>query len=176
MPALSSTVLSWPLGCDRSPPVGHVNPIGRGSILWGATRLSSSHSCSKQECQKSSKTKDVYQKFINILDAQPHIWDLAPIPNPKGDPPVPLRQADPPLKSVVGNPATNPKASVGFNWVPGRIPTDEWGSPEIILSQESSSHQARSVPPQGVHSHSTFFLTRGPNLVRGNWQTETPMG
>ena len=41
---------------------------------------------------KSSKTKDVYQRFMNILDARPYIWDLAPAPKPRdlmGDPPIP---------------------------------------------------------------------------------------
>ena len=74
---------------------------------------------------KSSKTKDVYQKFVNILDAQPRIWDLVPIQRPKGDPPVPQRWVDPTPKSVVRNPSTNSGASVGFSWVPGRISTDE---------------------------------------------------
>ena len=56
---------------------------------------------------KSSKTKDVYQKFVNILDAQPCIWDLAPIQRLNGDPQVPPRWVDPTLKSVVRNPSTN---------------------------------------------------------------------
>ena len=34
---------------------------------------------------------------------------------------MPPKQADPPPKSVVGNPA-NPGASVGFNWVLGGVP------------------------------------------------------
>ena len=95
---------------------------------------------------QSSKTKDVYQKFINILDARPHIRDLAPIQRPKGDPPVPPRQADPPRKS--GNPATNSGASVGSGWVPGRIPTDE-GDP-----QRSSLHM------DPLHTKPTVFLSK----------------
>ena len=46
---------------------------------------------------RSSKTKDVYQKFVNILDARPQIWNPAPAPKPKVNPPGPLRQVDPAL-------------------------------------------------------------------------------
>ena len=35
-----------------------------------------------KEVPRSSKTKDVYQKFVNILDTQPHIWNPAPAPKP----------------------------------------------------------------------------------------------
>ena len=41
---------------------------------------------------KSSKTKDVYQKFMNILDARPRIQDLASTPklrDPTRDQPIP---------------------------------------------------------------------------------------
>ena len=38
---------------------------------------------------------------------------------------MPPRWAVPTPKSVVRNPSTNSGASVGFSWVPGRIPTDE---------------------------------------------------
>ena len=56
---------------------------------------------------RPSKAKDVYQKFVNILDARPCIWDLAPAQKPKVNPPVPPRQVDPPQTPVTENPTTN---------------------------------------------------------------------
>ena len=97
---------------------------------------------------RSSKTKDVYQKFVNILDARPCIQDPVPIPKPKGDPPVPPRQADPPPKSVIGNLATNPEASVGFNWVPGRIPTDEEEPKKSFFHRDPLHIQPTVFPPE----------------------------
>ena len=124
---------------------------------------------------KSSKTKDVYQKFINILDAQPCIRDPAPIQRPKGDPLVPPRQAAPTLKSVVRNPSTNSGASVGFSWVPGRIPTDE-EDPQRSSVYRGLLHTKPAVFPLRCPFPFHLFLPRGPNLVRGNWQTEASMG
>ena len=97
---------------------------------------------------RSSKTKDVYQKFVNILDARPRIQDPAPIPKPKGDPLVPPRQADPPPKSVVGNLATNPGASVGLNWVLGRIPTDEEEPKKSFFHRDPLHIKPAVLPPK----------------------------
>ena len=66
---------------------------------------------------RSSKTKDVYQKFVNILDVRPRIWDPASAPKPKVNPPVPPRQVDPPRTPATGNPTSIPGASLGSNWV-----------------------------------------------------------
>ena len=95
---------------------------------------------------RSSKTKDVYQKFMNILNTRPQIRDLAPIPKPEGDPPVPPRQTDPPPRSIVRNPATNPGASVSSNWVPGGIPTDEEESKKSFFHRDPL-HIKFAVPP-----------------------------
>ena len=124
---------------------------------------------------KSSKTKDVYQKFVNILDAQPHIRDQAPIQRLRGDPLVPPRWADPTPKSVVRNPSTNSGASVGFSWVPGRIPTDE-EDPQRSSIHRGLLHTKPTVFPLRCPFPFHLFLPRGPNLVKGNWRTETLMG
>ena len=127
---------------------------------------------------KSSKTKDVYQKFVNILDTRPRIGDLAPIQRLKGDPSVPPRRTDPTPKSVVRNPSTNSGASVGFSWVPGRIPTDEEDT------QRSSVHRGLlhtkptvfppkvsipvpPFPPQGSKSSEGELVNRDPDGLRG---------
>ena len=81
---------------------------------------------------RSPKTKDVYQKFVNILDAWPHIRDTVPVPKPKVNPPVPLRQVDPPWTPATGNPTFIPGASLGSNWVLGKIPTDEEESKKLF--------------------------------------------
>ena len=125
---------------------------------------------------KSSKTKDVYQKFVNILDARPRIQDPAPIQRPKGDPPVPPRQADPTPKSVVRNLSTNSGALVGFSWVPGRIPTDEEDPQRSSVHRGLLHTKNAQCSPLRCPFPFHLFLPRGPNLVRGNWQTETPMG
>ena len=88
---------------------------------------------------------------------------------------MPSRQADPMLKSVVRNPSTNSGASVGFSWVPGRIPTDE-EDPQRSSIHRGLLHTKPVVFPLRCLFLFHVFLPRGPNLVRGNWQTETPMG
>ena len=106
---------------------------------------------------KSSKTKDVYQKFTNILDAQPRIWDPAPALKPRdptGDPPVPPRWVDPPPTSGQGNPPPNSGASSGSNWEPGRIPMDEEEpkkeEPKKLFSYRNPLYTKPSVPPPKV--------------------------
>ena len=102
---------------------------------------------------KSSKTKDVYQKFMSILDARPCIKDLAPAPkptwDPMGDPPVPPGQVDPPPTSGQRNPPPNSGASSGSNWKPGRIPTDE-EEPKKLFSYRNPLYTKPSVPPPKV--------------------------
>ena len=94
----------------------------------------------------SSKTKDAYQKFMNILNIRPRIQDPALISRQGGDPLVPPRQTDPPLRSIVGNPATNLGASVGSNWVLGGIPTDEEESKKSVFHRDPL-HIKPAVPP-----------------------------
>ena len=62
---------------------------------------------------RTSKTKDVYQKFVNILNARPRIWDPAPAPKPKVNPPMPARQVDPPRASY-GEPNFQLRSLVGL--------------------------------------------------------------
>ena len=127
---------------------------------------------------KSPKTKDVYQKFVNILDAWPRIRDPAPIQRLKGDPLVPPRQVDPTLKSALRHPSTNLGASVGFSWVPGRIPTDE-EDPQRSSVHRGLLHTKPAVfppkvsipilpfPPQGSKSGEGELANGDPNVLRG---------
>ena len=106
---------------------------------------------------KSSKTKDVYQKFMNILDVQPRIWDPAPAPKWRdlmGDPPIPPGWVDPPPTPGQGNPPPNSGASSGSNWEPGRIPTDEEEpkkeEPKKLFSYRNPLYNKPSVLPPKV--------------------------
>ena len=106
---------------------------------------------------KSSKTKDVYQKFMNILDAGPHVWDPAPALGPRdpmGDPPIPPGWVDPPPTPGQGNPPLNSGASSGSNWEPGKIPTDEEDpkkeEPKKLFSYRNPLYTKPSVPPPKV--------------------------
>ena len=126
---------------------------------------------------KSSITKDVYQKFMNILNARPHIQDPAPAPKPRepmGDPPVPPGRVNPPPTSGQGNPPPNLGASSGSNWEPGRSPTDE-EEPKKLFSYRNPLYTKPSVPPPSlIPSH--LFPTRSQKQVRRNqWET-TPTG
>ena len=106
---------------------------------------------------KPSKTKDVYQKFMNILDARLCIRDPAPTPKPgdltslptMGDPPIPPGQVDPPPAPGQGNPPPNSGASSGSNWEPGKIPTDE-EEPKKLFSYRNPLYNKPSVPPPKV--------------------------
>ena len=101
-----------------------------------------------KEVPRSSKTKDVYQKFVNILDARPHIWNPVPAPKPKVNPPVPLRQVYPPQTPATGNPTSFPGASLGSNWVPGKIPTDEEESKKLFPYRNPLSIKLAVPPPE----------------------------
>ena len=126
----------------------------------------------------TSKTKDVYQKFMNIPDTWPRIRDPALISRQGGDPPVPPRQTDPPPRSIVGNPATNPGALVGSNWVLGGIPTDEEESKKSFFHRDPL-HIKPAVPPpkvtipipplphQGSNSGEGELVGRDPHRLRG---------
>ena len=101
---------------------------------------------------KSSKTKDVYQKFMNILNAQPHIRDPAPAPKPRdlmGDPSIPPGWVDPPPTPGQGNPPPNSGASSGSNWEQGKILTDE-EEPKKLFSYRNPLYNKPSVPPPKV--------------------------
>ena len=127
---------------------------------------------------RSSKTKDVYQKFVNILNARPHIWDPAPAPELKVNPPVPPRQVDPPRMPATGSPTSIPGASLGSNWVPGKIPTDEEESKKLFSYRNPLSIKPavpppkvfNSIPPlphQGSKSGEGELAIRDPNRLGG---------
>ena len=127
---------------------------------------------------RSSKTKDVYQKFVNILDARPHIRNPVPAPKPKVNPPMPPRQVDPPQTPATGNPTSIPGALLGSNWVPGKIPTDEEESKKLFSYKNPLSIKPAVLPPkvsvpippfphQGSKSGEEELANRDPNGLRG---------
>ena len=116
---------------------------------------------------RSSKTKDVYQKFVNIQDS-------VPAPKPKVNPPMPPRQVGPPWTPVMGNPTSNSRASLGSNWVPGKIPTDEeepkklfpYRDPLFIKPAVPPPKVSDPIPPlphQGSKSGEGELVIGGPN-------------
>ena len=124
---------------------------------------------------RSSKTKDVYQKFVNILDARPHIWNQAPAPKPKVNPPVPLRQVDPPWKPATGNPTSIPGASLGSNWVLGKIPTDEEESKKLFSYRNPLSIKL-AVPPPKVSDPIPPLPHQGSKSDKGELAIRDPHG
>ena len=124
---------------------------------------------------KSSKTKDVYQKFVNILDTQPHIQDPAPTPKPRGDPPVPPGQVDPPATLVPGNPTPNSGASSGSNWELGKIPTDE-EEPTKLFSYRNPLYTKPAVPPPKVSNPIPPIPCQGSKAGEGELAVSDPKG
>ena len=91
---------------------------------------------------------------------------------------MPPRQADPPPRSIVGNPATNPGASVGSNWVLGVIPTDEEESKKSFFHRDPLHIKPAVLPPkvtipipplphQGSNSGEGELVGGDPNGLRG---------
>ena len=123
---------------------------------------------------KSSKTKDVYQKFVSILDTRPRIRDLAPTQKLRGDPPVPPGQVDPPTP-VQGNPPPNSGASSGSNWEPGRIPTDE-EEPKKLFSYRNPLYTKPLVPPPKVSNPIPSIPRQGSKAGEGELVGVNPSG
>ena len=93
-----------------------------------------------------SQSKDVYQNFVNILDARPRTWGPALVSKLRGDPPEPPGQADPTVAPVPGDLTPNSGASSGSNWVLRKIPTDE-EEPKKLPSHGCPPHTKPTVPP-----------------------------
>ena len=154
VPALSSTALPNLLDVINHLQLGMLTPSDEDKPSEEQQDLL--ESLAVKGVPKSSKTKDVYQKFMNILDAQPRIWDPAPTPKLRdlmGDPPVPPGWVDPPPTSGQGNPPPNLGASSGSNWEPGRIPMDEEEPKKEepkLFSYRNPLYTKPSVPPPKV--------------------------
>ena len=144
VPALSSTVLPDLLDAIDHLRLGISTPSDEDQSSEEQPDLL--ESLAAKGVPRSSKTKDVYQKFVNILDAQPHIRNPAPAPKPKVNPPVPLRQVDPPQMPAMGNPTSIPGASFGSNWVLGKIPTDEEESKKLFSYRNPLSIKPAVLP------------------------------
>ena len=113
VPALSSKALPDLLDAIDQLRLGMSTPLGKDKSSEEQQDLLAS--LAVKEVLKSSKTKDIYQKFVSILNARPHIWDPAPVQKLRGDPPVPPGWVDPPPTPVQGNPTPNSGASSGSN-------------------------------------------------------------
>ena len=146
VPALSSTALPDLLGVINHLWLGMSTPLDEDQSSDEQQDLL--ESLVAKGVLRSSKTKDVYQKFVNILDARPHIRDPASAPKLKVNPPVPLRQVDPPQMPAMGNPTLIPRASLGSNWVPGKIPTDEEESKKLFSYRNPLSIKPAVPPPK----------------------------
>ena len=109
---------------------------------------------------RSSKTKDVYQKFVNILDARPRIRDPAPAPKPKVNPTMLPRQVNSSQTPVMGNPTTNSGALLGSNWELGKIPTDE-EEPKKWFPYRDPFYTKPAVPPPKVSNPILPFPHQG---------------
>ena len=123
---------------------------------------------------KSSKTKDVYQKFVNILDTR-HPQHPVPAPKPRGDPPVPPGQVDPPATPVPGNPTPNSGASSGSNWELGKIPMDE-EEPDKLFSYRNPLYTKPSVPPPKASDPIPPIPHLGPKAGKGELVGGDPSG
>ena len=146
VPALSSMALPDLLDAINRLRLGMSTPLDEDQSSEEQQDLL--ESLAAKEVPRSSKTKDVYQKFVNILDAWPHIWNPAPAPKPKVNPPVPLRQVYPPRTPATGNPTSFPGASLGSNWVLGKIPTDEEESKKLFSYRNPLSIKPAVPPPK----------------------------
>ena len=124
---------------------------------------------------RSSKTKDVYQKFVNILNTLPHIRNRVPAPKPKVNPPVPLRQVDPPQMPATGNPTSIRGTLLGSNWVPGKIPTDEEESKKLFSYRNPLSIKL-AVPPPKVSDPIPPLPHQGSKSDEGEPVIRDPMG
>ena len=108
MPALSSTALPYLLDAIDHLRLGMSTPSDEAKP--SEEQQDFLESLAVKGVPKSSKTKDVYQKFMNILDTRPHIWDPAPtlkLRDPMGDPPIPPGWVNPPSIPGQGNPPPN---------------------------------------------------------------------
>ena len=173
VPALSSTALPDLLDAIDCLQLGMATPSDEDESSEAQQDLL--ESLVVKGLPKSSTTKDVYQKFLSILDAQPHIWDPAPDPKPRGDPPVPPGQVDPPATPVLGNPTPNSGASSGSNWELGKIPTDE-EEPTKLFSYRNPLYKKPSVPPPRVSNPIPPIPHLGPKAGKGKLAGGDPSG
>ena len=173
VPALSSTALPDLLDVIDCLQLGMSTPSDEDQSSEEQQDLL--ESLAAKGVQRSSKTKDVYQKFVNILDARPHIWNPAPAPKPKVNPPVPLRQVYPPQIPATGNPTSIPGALLGSNWVPGKIPTDEEESKKLF-SYRNPLFIKPAVPPPKVSDPIPPLPHQGSKSSEGELAIRDPNG
>ena len=176
VPALSSTALPDLLDAINHLRLGMSTPSDKDQSSDEQQDLL--ESLAAKGVPRSSKTKDVYQKFVNILEARPRIRDPASAPKPKVNPRVPPRQVDPPRTPATGNPTSIPGASLGSNWVLGKIPTDEEESKKLFSYRNPLSIKPAVPPPkvsnpipplphQGSKSDEGEPVIRDPHRSRG---------
>ena len=173
VPALSSTALPHLLDAIDHLRLGMSTPSDKDQSSEEQQDLL--ESLAVKGVPRSSKTKDVYQKFVNILDALSHIWDPVRAPKPRGNPLVPPRQVGPALIPVMGNPTTNSGASLGSNWFPGKIPTDE-EEPKKLFPYRDPLYIKTAVPPPKVSDPIPPFPHQGFKSGEGELAIGDPNG
>ena len=176
VPALSSTALPNLLDAIDRLQLGMSTPSNKDQS--SEEQQDFLESLAAKEVPRPSKTKDVYQKFVNILDARPHIRNPVPAAKPKVNPPMPLRQVYPPQTPATGNPTSFRGASLGSNWVLGKIPTEEEESKKLFPYRNPLSIKPAVPPPevsdpipplphQGSKSGEGELAIRDPNRLGG---------
>ena len=79
---------------------------------------------------------------------------------------MPQRLEGPPQMPITGNPAPNSGASLGSNWVPGKIPTDE-EEPRKLFPYRDPISIKPAVPPPKVSDPIPPFPHQGSESGKG---------
>ena len=88
---------------------------------------------------------------------------------------MPPRQEGPPQMPVTGNPTPNSGASLGSNWVPGKIPTDEEELKKLFPYRDPLSIKP-AVPPPKVSDLIPLFPHQGSKPGEGELVIRTSNG
>ena len=171
VPALSSTALPDLLEAIDNLQLGMSTPLDEGQSSEEQQDLL--ESLMVKRVPRPSKTKDVYQKFVNILNARPRIQDPTPAPKPKVNLIVPPGQVDPPQMPATGNSTSIPGASLGSNWVLGKIPTDE-EEPRKLFTYRDPLFVKPAVPPPKVSNPIPPFPHQGSKTGKAEPATGDP--
>ena len=151
VPALSSTTLPNLLDaidhlqlCTQSPPKEAEPPEEQHYLLKLPT---------VKKVPKPLNTKDIYEKFLNVLGEWSGVQNPDPTPKPGnttsnltlGDQPIPPGQAAPLLPPGHVDAPPNPGVPRNSDWEPGKIPTNE-EEPKKLFSYRNPLYNKPSAP------------------------------
>ena len=154
VPALSSTTLPNLLDVIdhlqlRVPPLsqGMEPPKEHKDLLESLTM---------KDAPKPSSSKDIYQKFLNVLREWPSVQNSNPAlepgdqtPDPNlGDPPLPPGCVDPPLPPGCVDPPPNPEVPMNSDWEPGKILTTDEDPKRMFTYRNPLFNNPFSLPPK----------------------------